>query len=323
MLSAKTDRRAVEKLIRQMRSDPGLFALWERDAISTYVVPLLRALGWDTDNATQIEREFQIGMGRVDFLLKGSGSRTMPVEAKRPSQNLRDHERQILLYAFEEGMTFAALTNAHQWWLYRAMAAGNWKTRKFCAVDLLNDDVRTSSAKLEQFLRFNRFCSKTVDSASLEALRQFRRENPVPPEVEPEQRRPLRVRDIPTRKKTRRSGGAGLDQRTLVNAPASAKLDPTTSGDSLYPNPHAHGTKMRQVFEALRESWVTGDYLTDLTGQRGGWQKYVHKHYVESGRYGELALLWRKGERPSPMHLATAQEADDLLSDPEITIYPE
>jgi len=312
----------VEELIRQMRSDSGLLELWERDAISKYVVPLLRALGWDTDNAAQVEREFQIGMGRVDFLLKGSGARAMPVEAKRPSQNLRDHERQILLYAFEEGMAFAALTNAHQWWLYRAMAAGNWRTRKFCEVDLFKDDVRTSSDKLAQFLRRERFCSETVASESLEALRQWRRSHPVRTKVEPEERMPLSVRNMPTRKKARRFGGRRSEQRTRVNAPVSAKLAPTT-GDDEYPNPHAHGTKMRQVFEALRESWVTGDYLTDLTGQKGGWQRYVHKHYVESGRYGQIALLWKQGERPSPMHLATAQEADDLLSDPAITIYPD
>jgi len=306
-----------------MKSDSGLFELWERDAINRYVVPLLKALGWDTDDGAQVEREFQIGMGRVDFLLKGPGARAMPVEAKRPSQNLRDHERQILLYAFEEGMAFAALTNAHQWWLYRAMAAGNWKARKFCEVDLFNRDVLGSVAKLEQFLCRDNFCSKTVDSESLEALRQWRRGNPAPIEVASEQRTSVSVRRAPVRKKTRLSDGKRRKRRTRVNAPVSAQLAPATSGDGQYPNPHAHGTKMRQVFEALRESWVTGDYLTDLTGQKGGWQKYVHKHYVDSGRYGQIALLWKRGERPSPMHLATAREADDLLSDPEITIYPD
>lgn len=75
MRSVETDRQAVEDLIRQLRSDAGLLELWERDAISRYVVPLLRALGWDTDNGAEVEREFQIGMGRVDFLLKGPASR--------------------------------------------------------------------------------------------------------------------------------------------------------------------------------------------------------------------------------------------------------
>ena len=80
---------------------------------------------------------------------------------------------------------------------------------------------------------------------------------------------------------------------------------------------------MGQVFEALREGWFTGEYLSDLTGQKGGWQRWNQKHYVDSGRYGNIVMLWKKRLQPSPMHLATSEEADDLLSDPEISIYPD
>lgn len=292
----------VETLIRTIRSANHLATMWERDAIKEFIEPMLRALGWDTEDSSQVSREFKLGMNRVDFILNGLGNRLMPLEAKRPSQNLRDHERQLLLYAFEEGMPFAGLTNACEWWLYRTMENGHWKTRKFCEINLMKGDISGTVTMLDKFLSRTRFTQNSIESTTEKALNAWRKMNPIPFTHNSDKR----IRQTKTN-----------DYENLSGMPEN--FDSVQN----YPNPHSQGTKMRLVFEALREAWVTGEYLSDLTGQKGGWQRWNQKHYVDSGRYGRMVMLWKKGRMPSPMHLATEQEAESLLADPEITIYPD
>jgi len=288
------DYQRVTELIEQIRTHSDRSDLWEREAIKLYIEPILRSLGWHTDNHEEIKREYQIGLGRVDFLLIGSDKLMMPLEAKRPSQYLQDHERQLLLYSFEEGMPLAVLTNAIQWWFYLVMIDVNWKQRKFCEIDLLNENDETIVTKLDKYLSRSNFNDNSIIETAKQEL-----SNKI---TDPDQSH------APTRSNTR------LKNNYIEYQPDKSQ--------TLYPNPHPHGTKMRQVFEALREDWVTGNYLTDLTGQKGGWPRWIEKHYVKSQRYGDMTLLWQKAVSPSLLYLATPEEKESLLSDPNITIYP-
>jgi hypothetical protein len=256
-------------------------------------------------------REHQVGMGRVDFFLTDKSGFQMLIEAKRPSQNLNDHERQLLLYAFEEGVPFAALTNARQWWFYRTLEPGHWRSRKFCAVDLVAEPTTYALQTLEEVLRRSNVGAPSYGNFVAASLQKFRENHPYVQEPE----------EFEFRRKA--TSERGEPQATPTNPARDHTVSDVPRDHSDYPNPHRSGTKMRQVFEALREAWLTGSYLSDLTGQKGGWQRWIQKHYVESGRYGDMLLLWKRNERPSPMHLAPRAQAESLLADPQISIYPD
>jgi len=298
-------------LIDQMKADSKFPDLWERDAISGYIVPLLESLGWPVDDAMVVKREHKLGMGRVDFFLVDSAGFQMLLEAKRPSQNLIDHERQLLLYAFEEGIPLAALTNAREWWFYQSLEHGHWRSRKFCAVDLVAEPTEFGAQALQKVLLRSNVRSSAYTEFVAVSLEEFRQKNPYV--QEPEEAEFRRERTFET----------AAPVATAISAVRESAVPEMREELAEYPNPHRSGTKMRQVFEALREAWVTGPYLSDLTGQKGGWQRWIQKHYVESGRYGDMLLLWKKSETPSPMHLAPRAQAEIMLADHSVSIYPD
>lgn len=77
------------------------------------------------------------------------------------------------------------------------------------------------------------------------------------------------------------------------------------------------------MYESLRKGWQSGTDLTELTGQGGGWPKYVYGIYVTSGRYGDIMLLTKKYGRRRLMRLTTKKEAERLLKQQGVSKYPD
>ena len=81
--------------------------------------PLLRVLGWDVTDPTQVNVEYSAGQGRVDYALFGAQGPVAVVEAKRLGLDLgNDHVRQALNYANSEGIPYMVLSNGDEWRMY-------------------------------------------------------------------------------------------------------------------------------------------------------------------------------------------------------------
>ena len=89
------------------------------------VNPVIDALGWDTFNPEEVDREYSVVGGRVDYCLRRPDRPLVLIEVKRAGTDLDDHEEQLLRYAFAEGVPLAALSNGLVWWLYLPRAEGN------------------------------------------------------------------------------------------------------------------------------------------------------------------------------------------------------
>lgn len=76
----------------------------------TLIDPLLRELGWDTADPSQVIPEYKSGNGRADYALLGSdGAPAMMVEAKSLGKPLRDDtdkgsRTQALVYCLQDGI---------------------------------------------------------------------------------------------------------------------------------------------------------------------------------------------------------------------------
>ena len=90
--------------------------------------------------------------GRVDYCLKVGEKKGVFIEVKRPSENLEDHQEQLLEYAFRDGVEIAILTSGRVWWFYLPLAKGSWEQRKFFTIDILQQQAETATSHFRKFL---------------------------------------------------------------------------------------------------------------------------------------------------------------------------
>ncbi|GEM_PF-5098224 len=258
--------------------------LLENETETALILPVLRALGWDASNTTEVHRQFRTGVGQVDFGLFASAENFILLEAKRPSENLLDHEWQLLLYSFECGAPLSILSNGFEWWFYRPMAQCHWIKRCFLKIDLRKDDQPTMERHLREL-------ASRESVANGNALRTAEKAH------------------IASAERT----GAGEDS-------AETRKRVRVDDEFQCMGPTRASTKNDLVKDVLRYAWRSGKYLTWLTGQPGGWQQYVFK--LIKAPYQEVLLVKPKPmSRASLMRVVAPADAQQLCKDVDVRVY--
>ena len=82
--------------------------------------PLLRELGWDTSDPSDVVPEYRPGSKRADYALMSAGSPAIMVEAKKLGTPLGDEVlSQVLNYCTKEGVNHFAVTDGARWGIYK------------------------------------------------------------------------------------------------------------------------------------------------------------------------------------------------------------
>ena len=80
--------------------------------------PLLRELGWDTENPALVRPEFKVA-GKADYALLRDGKPIMMVEAKKLDEPLQDKALdQAIRYCVKEGTRYCSVTDGRRWEIY-------------------------------------------------------------------------------------------------------------------------------------------------------------------------------------------------------------
>ena len=106
----------------------------------TLIDPLLRELGWDTEDPELVIPEYSSGGGRADYALLGNdGKPAMIVEAKKLGELLSlSVVTQVLNYCWTEGTEHFAVTDGQRWEIYETNRAGPPADKRVASFDLLN-----------------------------------------------------------------------------------------------------------------------------------------------------------------------------------------
>jgi type I restriction-modification system DNA methylase subunit len=105
----------VERLVKKFKALPvtrrRLYN--EADTRKDFILPLFRALQWDTEDASQVTAEEKISRGFVDFSFRINGIRRFVLETKSIHEGLDDvkHAQQARDYAYHKGVTWAVLSD--------------------------------------------------------------------------------------------------------------------------------------------------------------------------------------------------------------------
>lgn len=142
----------------------------EQDTRERAVNPVIGALGWNVYDPNEVDREYSVRGGRVDYCLRAQERNLVLIEVKRAGTDLTEHQEQLLRYAFDEGVPLAALTDGLVWWLYLPTAGTSWEQRLFFRVNFRERQFTEVAAELFRFLNREGVVS---GEAQDEAKREF------------------------------------------------------------------------------------------------------------------------------------------------------
>ncbi len=129
----------VEKL-RERIDDHGK-DLRQSEALTRYALidPLLRELGWDTEDPDLVIPEYNVSGGQVDYALLSDGKPIMMVEAKSLGTPLQDALEQGLRYCLIERTRYLSITDGGRWGIYYdTHKAGDPGKKRIVEFDLKN-----------------------------------------------------------------------------------------------------------------------------------------------------------------------------------------
>ena len=153
--------------------------------------PLLRALGWDTEDPALVLPEYE-SSGRADYALLGStGKPSAVIEAKRLGESLANHQKQMVTYANMSGIPYAGLTDGNIWEFYKVFDPKPIEERLMLRVSISKDAVHEAALKLLLLWRPNLAAGQPVQpSAPVLDDSTERQPPPAAPEPSPESTAP-------------------------------------------------------------------------------------------------------------------------------------
>ncbi|MXX32032.1 MAG: hypothetical protein F4Z51_07350 [Chloroflexi bacterium] len=132
----------------QARIDAHGPALQQSEALTRYALidPLLRGLGWDTGDPSQVMPEYRSAAGSADYALLGmAGKPRIIIEAKKLGTQLDFKVRQqVTGYCQEEGIPYAVITDGRFWELYDVFKPVAMKDSIVTTLDLGDAPAKTT-----------------------------------------------------------------------------------------------------------------------------------------------------------------------------------
>lgn len=163
---------SLEDLLTRIRNSP--MPSNEESAKFQIIAPILRNLGWDPEDASEVMFEHNAGGkggGRIDIALAAGGKVAALIEAKKPGEKLSDHVSQVLIYAFHEGVDICALTTGIEWWLFLPRESGKPLARRFMVLDLMKTPIEQIVEDFESFLHKDKLTSGEAEAKAKRVLR--------------------------------------------------------------------------------------------------------------------------------------------------------
>lgn len=160
------------ELILQAKRNKSLYATNEERTKQGIVRPCFARLEWDLEDLLEVDPEYTVGNGRVDYCLKRADEPLVFIEVKRAGEPLDLHQEQLLRYAFDRGVTLAALTDGMRWWLYLPTEPGSWEQRRFFTINFEEQESDDVATHLRNYLAK----SNVFSGAALRAAQELHRD---------------------------------------------------------------------------------------------------------------------------------------------------
>lgn len=131
--------------------------LSERDIQNAIVMPMFRALGWNTTDPSEVRMEYKVGEHRTrhaDVALLVGNIPSVLIETKPPSDSLETekYKSQVCEYCLLEDVRVGVLTNGLEWRIYYRQAEANKNFSLAEVINLVHGNAGDSAQKIKRLL---------------------------------------------------------------------------------------------------------------------------------------------------------------------------
>ena len=131
----------IEKLNGRMETHRDKLSQSEALTRNALVDPLLRSLGWDTEDPALVMPEYKLGSGFADYALLSGGKPVIVIEAKKLGLPLDDAASQGIHYCVNDGIKYFAVTDGRKWDIYETHRPVPLFDKKIVSFDTTNPSV--------------------------------------------------------------------------------------------------------------------------------------------------------------------------------------
>jgi hypothetical protein len=123
--------------------------LRQNEMLTRYALvdPILRALGWDTEDPEQVVPEFSTRTGRADYALLVEGKSHIIVEAEPLGAALTRAAQQGVNYCVTEGIPYFVCTDGNRWVIYDTFKPVPLKEKIIAQAEISGGDVNYDAAR--------------------------------------------------------------------------------------------------------------------------------------------------------------------------------
>jgi predicted type IV restriction endonuclease len=158
----------MQELIEQIRERLQRSAYVNEAAISHGIVmPIVKALGWDTADPSQVVPEYSLAGGRVDFALFGLGHKPAVFLEVKQVGRASTGDRQLFEYCFHQGVPLCVLTDGREWSFYLPSGTGSYEDRRVYRLQIDDREPALCEEMLVRYLSRDRIRDQSAVEAAL------------------------------------------------------------------------------------------------------------------------------------------------------------
>ena len=142
--------------------------LRQSEALTRYALidPILRALGWDTEDPALVVPEYRAAGGFADYALMGPSRPVSLLEAKKLGENLTSGIGQALNYCNEQGINYMLVSDGNAWVMYEVFRQAPIEERRLVSISIQGDCTHEAALKLLLLWRPNLASEKLVKASA-------------------------------------------------------------------------------------------------------------------------------------------------------------
>ena len=138
--------------IKEIQSDERYDSFDEPEIKQGIVLKILSFLEWDPFNIDEIQPEYEVDGGKIDFSLKHKKSSKVFIGIKKGVKALKKYQGDLSNHAVQEGVNLAILTDGITWWFTLPLAKGSLEEKRFHTIDMNERKAEEVAQNFEDFL---------------------------------------------------------------------------------------------------------------------------------------------------------------------------
>jgi len=152
--------------LRDIQTDERFKSLDEAAIKQAIVLKVLSLLDWDPFNIDEIQPEYGLEDGKVDFLLKDKDSHKVFLGVKKELNGFEKYQTKFLSWAVQDDVKIAVLTDGFTWRFFLPLIEGNLENKKFHTIEIHKEKAEDVKQSFSNFLsKQNIISDNTVKTA--------------------------------------------------------------------------------------------------------------------------------------------------------------